>query len=92
MYKRKNPWFLSALIMLPFIIYLFSSWWCWWFGGGFGMRPMIDYYPLFIIPIGEILSNKIPYKRFSSKFHSRKFCVTKLISNIAKKKWSNSLG
>ena len=32
----------------------------WWFGGGFGMRPMIDYYSLLIIPIGELLKLKPP--------------------------------
>lgn len=59
MYKTKNPWFYSTLVILPVTIYLFSSWWCWWFGGGFGMRPMIDYYPLFIIPIGHFLRVKL---------------------------------
>lgn len=28
-------------------IYLMSSWWCWWYGGSYGMRAMIDFYPLF---------------------------------------------
>ena len=68
MYVRKNPWFFSILIMLPVLVYLFSSWWCWWFGGGFGMRPMIDYYPLLIIPLGEILSTKISYKKYILNF------------------------
>ena len=64
MHISKNPWFFPILIILPLIVYLFSSWWCWWFGGGFGMRPMIDYYPLLIIPLGEILSTKISYKKY----------------------------
>ena len=85
MYKRKNPWFASALIILPFIIYLFSSWWCWWFGGGFGMRPMIDYYPLLIIPIGEILSNKVPYKRFSLNFIIGSFVLLNLFQTLQKR-------
>ena len=59
MYKNKNEWGLPVVITLISTIYLFSCWWCWWFGGGFGMRPMIDYYPLLIIPIGELLKQKL---------------------------------
>ncbi|MEK9619620.1 MAG: hypothetical protein VW078_05950 [Flavobacteriales bacterium] len=59
MYKNKNEWGLPVVITLITTIYLFSCWWCWWFGGGFGMRPMIDYYPLLIIPIGELLKQKL---------------------------------
>lgn len=61
MYLNKNEWGLPIIITLIATVYLFSSWWCWWFGGGFGMRPMIDYYPLLIIPIGELLKLKLPY-------------------------------
>jgi hypothetical protein len=28
------------------IIYVFSSWWCWWYGAGFGQRAYVDYYVL----------------------------------------------
>ena len=59
MYLNKNKWGLPIVITLIATVYLFSSWWCWWFGGGFGMRPMIDYYPLLIIPIGELLNQKL---------------------------------
>ena len=59
MYKNKNEWGLPVVITLIATIYLFSCWWCWWFGGGFGMRPMIDYYPLLIIPIGELFKQKL---------------------------------
>ncbi len=60
MYQNKNEWGLPIIITLIATVYLFSSWWCWWFGGGFGMRPMIDYYPLLVIPIGELLKQALP--------------------------------
>jgi hypothetical protein len=43
---RKNVW-LGTAISLTFLIfvYLTFSWWCWWYGGGFGARTMIDIYP-----------------------------------------------
>lgn len=31
------------------VVYIFSSWWIWTFGMGFGQRPMIDFYPLLIV-------------------------------------------
>lgn len=32
-------------------IYICSSWWCWWFGAGFGCRPFADLMPLMAIPL-----------------------------------------
>ena len=85
MYMRKNPWFFSILIMLPVLVYLFSSWWCWWFGGGFGMRPMIDYYPLLIIPLGEILSTKISYKKYILNFILAGFVSLNLFQTLQRR-------
>lgn len=47
---------LSLIVFTPFIIYLTYSWWCWWYGGSFGSRPMIDFYGIFIIPIAFLIS------------------------------------
>lgn len=40
----------SILIFLIYIYFLFS-WWTWWYGGSFGMRTMIDLYPILAISI-----------------------------------------
>lgn len=32
-------------------LYLTFSWWCWWYGGAFGMRTMIDAYALLAFPL-----------------------------------------
>ena len=39
-------WSLCVVIWL----YAISSWWCWDYGGGLGMRAMIELLPLFIFP------------------------------------------
>jgi hypothetical protein len=36
-------------------IYIISSWWSWWYGGGFGMRSMIDCYALMALPLAALL-------------------------------------
>ena len=33
-------------------LYLFASWWMWFFGGAFGYRPMVEFYALLAIPFG----------------------------------------
>jgi len=43
----------STVFLLVFT-YILSSWWCWWFGYSFGMRPFTDFYILFLIPIGYL--------------------------------------
>lgn len=38
-----------------FLIYILSSWWCWWYGGSFGMRAMIQYYVFLAFPLAAFL-------------------------------------
>ncbi|HEY0975914.1 MAG TPA: hypothetical protein VGE21_00475 [Flavobacteriales bacterium] len=35
---------------VPYIFLVFS-WWCWYYGGGFGSRPMVDTLPLLGLPL-----------------------------------------
>lgn len=55
---RKQPingFKLSILILLPIYLYLVSSWWCWWYGGSFGQRSLIDVYPLLALPLAGFI-------------------------------------
>lgn len=49
----RNDRFLAAAIGLVLMadIYICSSWWSWWFGGGFGCRPLTDLVPLLAVPL-----------------------------------------
>jgi hypothetical protein len=50
--KRQSPyWSITWLFLMFSFLYVSSSWWYWAYGGSFGMRPFIDAYPLFILPI-----------------------------------------
>jgi hypothetical protein len=39
-------------IVVPFVFalgtYVISCWWCWWYGGSFGQRVFIDFYPCWL--------------------------------------------
>jgi len=48
--------FLLLCVFVPLNIYIVSSFWCWWYGAGFGLRPMIDSYPLLMLCAGALLS------------------------------------
>jgi hypothetical protein len=37
-------------LIVGLTLYLCASWWMWWFGGGFGYRPMVEYLALLAIP------------------------------------------
>jgi hypothetical protein len=77
----KLPGKLKGLI-LPFTIftvlnvYILSSWWSWWFGGGFGLRSFIDMYGLMAIPLAAFTSFAFQQKRI------RKFLLTGLLSAL----------
>lgn len=47
--KNAETW----VLLLPFLLFVYAvaSWWCWWYGGSFGMRALIDYYALLAIPL-----------------------------------------
>jgi hypothetical protein len=51
-WKNYKEYFFSILVFLLFNIYVLS---CWWFGGSFGMRALIECYALLIIPLAAFL-------------------------------------
>jgi len=54
--KRRSPYVLPVTIIVPLNIYIIFSWWCWWYGGGFGQRAFIDSYALMAVATASLLS------------------------------------
>ncbi len=54
--KNKEQFFWASLSLFILFLYMVSCWWCWWFGGSFGLRPMIDIYAFLTIPLAASLS------------------------------------
>ena len=63
LYKRSLYVFITFGIFLLLLLYLFSSWWNWYYGDGFGMRPMVDYYALFALVIALWITKLKPVIR-----------------------------
>jgi hypothetical protein len=49
LYKSNKVGAILIALIIGLASYVLSSWSQWWFGGGFGSRSMIDFYPLFAI-------------------------------------------
>lgn len=51
---KELSWAVPVFIVLN--IYIILSWWCWWYGGGFGQRAMIDSYAILAFPLATLLT------------------------------------
>lgn len=56
---KRKPGFGELLIVLALITWVVSSWWMWYYGGSYGQRPFIEFYPLFAIGLAYSLDNGI---------------------------------
>lgn len=54
--KTLAAFFLPVLVFTPVNIYVILSWWCWWYGGSFGLRTFIDSYAILIFPLAAVLA------------------------------------
>lgn len=56
MYKKLKNLFWSTLVFYVVFVYVIFSWWCWWYGGSFGSRAMVDVYGILAFPLACLLS------------------------------------
>ena len=61
--KHRKGFFWAVLILFAFHVYIIYSWWCWWYGGSLGSRPMIDIYGILSIPIAAFLQWALEQKK-----------------------------
>ncbi len=50
-FKQYRKLYLPIILVWLIFLYLTFSWWCWWYGGSFGLRVMIDSYALLAFPL-----------------------------------------
>ena len=54
--SRKRKEMVAAIsVFLVLNIYILSSWWNWWYGGGFGLRSFTDSYAVMAIPFAAFI-------------------------------------
>lgn len=55
MKKYFSTGFWAVLLYIFIQIYIVSSWGCWWYGGGFSMRPLTESMALLIFPLASFI-------------------------------------
>lgn len=46
---------LSILSFIALLVFVFSSWWSWWYGGSFSQRPMLDFWLVFALLLAYLI-------------------------------------
>lgn len=64
LWKRQREYFWPIIIFSVLNVYIVSSWWCWWYGGSFGLRAFIESFPLLAIPLALFLTWVSEQKRW----------------------------
>ncbi|PLX14488.1 MAG: hypothetical protein C0598_01240, partial [Marinilabiliales bacterium] len=75
-FKRNKFRFYWFLIFIFTLIYVFSSWWNWFYGDSFGMRPMVDFTSVFMVFIALL------YKPLNNYFKKLIYIYILLVISI----------
>jgi hypothetical protein len=59
MWSRSKNYIVGFVLFFVGFTYVTSAWWCWWYGGGLGMRPYIDILAVFAIPFAFLFEVKL---------------------------------
>lgn len=62
LYFKMKQFFIAIIVYILIMIYVLASWWCWWYGGSFGMRSAIDFYGILAIPFAALLNYSFRWK------------------------------
>jgi len=81
LYKTKSQYFFAVLTFTLLNIYLVSSWWCWWYGGGFGLRAFIESFAILSIPLAAFI-HYISQQNLLEKLVVRILLTTFILLNI----------
>jgi hypothetical protein len=54
LWKQSRNLFWQVVSVLALLIFINSSWWCWWFGGSYGNRAYIDGYGIYALSIAAL--------------------------------------
>lgn len=60
--KRVPQAALPVTVYILAMVYVLSSWWNWWFGGGFGLRAFTDTYAIMAIPLAALIKTSFQKK------------------------------
>lgn len=59
LYKKQKSIAIPSILIIAIYSYVAFSWWCWWYGGSFGMRAMIDVLPFIALGFAAFSENML---------------------------------
>lgn len=65
LFRKLKEFSWATALFITAATYVIVSWWCWWYGGSFGMRSYIDYYGILAIPLALFYSTLWNYRRYT---------------------------
>lgn len=65
LFKKMKEFSWAIVVFMVLATYVIVSWWCWWYGGSFGMRSFIDYYGILAIPMALLFTVVWDYRKYS---------------------------
>ncbi|MFA5329700.1 MAG: hypothetical protein WC384_18035 [Prolixibacteraceae bacterium] len=68
LFRRLKEFSWAIAIFISVATYIIVSWWCWWYGGSFGMRSYVDYYGILAIPMALMFTVIWEYRKYSKIF------------------------
>ena len=63
--NQQNMRLILGLLLIA--LYIFSSWWSWWFGGAFGYRSLVEFYTILAFPFALLINKIFELKWISPK-------------------------
>lgn len=67
LWRRQRRFFVPLVIFSIVNIYIISSWWSWWYGGGFGLRAYIESYALYSFAFAGFVQSLLDIKTLKRK-------------------------
>ncbi|MGM0503733.1 MAG: hypothetical protein ACQESQ_03875, partial [Bacteroidota bacterium] len=64
LFRKMKAFAWPVTIFFIINIYIVFSWWCWWYGGSFGMRALIESYAILTIPLAFCIDYIFKQKRW----------------------------
>ena len=65
LFSKMKEFFWATFVFILIATYIIVSWWCWWYGGSFGMRSFVDYYGILAIPMALLFSELWRFRKQS---------------------------
>jgi hypothetical protein len=56
MNDKLKVWLWPTIITMAVSIYIIFSWWCWWYGGSFSARALVEFYVVMSFPLAAFFT------------------------------------